>query len=121
MKREKVLESLLVISTGLIVLFFMIKIKWLLLVAIIIGLIGVFWNFLSEKIAWLWLKLSEGLGFITSKIILTIVFYFFLFPIAVISRFFKKQSSLQLKKENKETYFFTRNKIYTKQDFENVW
>ena len=58
MKREKVLETMLVITTGLIVLFIIFKIKWLLIAALIIGVTGVFHNYLSEKIAWLWLKLS---------------------------------------------------------------
>jgi hypothetical protein len=120
MKNQKDKEVLLVISTGLVICFFIFKTVILLYVAIGIGIIGITSSFLSRQIAWAWFKLAEGLGFITSKVLLTVLFYFFLFPIAVISRLFKK-NMLQLKKKNAESYYFQRNQLYQSKDIENPW
>jgi hypothetical protein len=59
------------------------------------------------------------LGNINGKILLSIVFFIFLTPIAFISKLFNKDG-LQLKKTNK-SYYQDRNHQYSAKDFENTW
>ncbi|MDD5528933.1 MAG: hypothetical protein PHX21_02765 [bacterium] len=120
MKREKNLETILVISTGLIVIYSFTHIKSLLIIALLLNIIGLCSNFLAGKINWLWFKIAELLGFITSKVLLSIVFFVFLLPISLLYRLFNRNSTMQLKKTRK-TYYFTRNHKYTPKDLENVW
>lgn len=105
---------------ALVIFFFIFQIKILLSIAVVLGLIGMFSNYLSGKIAWAWMKLAEILGFFTSKILLTIVFFIFLFPIAMLSRVFNKDK-LQLKKKTSDSYYIERNHEFVPKDFENVW
>lgn len=126
--REKELETILTICVGLVVIFFISERqllagthkKALLTVAVLIGAIGLFSNLLTSYVAMAWMKLSEVLGAIMPKIILSIVFFLFLFPVAMLMRLFSKTNLLQLKKE-KDSYYFTRNHTYTAKDLEQIW
>lgn len=121
--REKELETILTICVAMVVIFLVSKQHrhiWL-TISVVLGLIGMFSNYLTSKIAWAWMKLSEGMGAVTSKIILSFIFFVFLFPIAMLSRIFSGKSSLHLKKPAGNSYYFTRNHKFEAKDLENVW
>lgn len=120
MNRIKVLETILVLvlACGVIYWWFG-KNPYLLLAAAIIGVIGLFIPFVAEKIHWAWMKLAEGMGYVMSKVILTIVFVVFLVPISAVSRLFRKKT-VAIKADGK-SYFKERNFTYNKESLENVW
>jgi hypothetical protein len=120
MKREKVLETILVISLGLVALSVFFRVRALIGIAVLVGIVGLFIKPLAERIAWLWMKLAEGLGFVTSRILLSLVFFLVLYPIALLHRLSSK-NHLQLKRSAGDTYYFDRNHRYTPKDFENIW
>ncbi|MBL4624688.1 MAG: hypothetical protein JKY42_06065 [Flavobacteriales bacterium] len=68
-----------------------------------------------------WFKLAEGLGWFNSRVLLTVIFYIFLFPIAMLFKLTGKDN-LQLKshKENDSVYE-KRNHKYEAKDLENTW
>ncbi len=119
MKKEKKLETMLVITVGFLVLYYFFKTNVLLIVALIAGLIGVFSDFLSEKISWLWGKIAHFLGLFNGTIILSLVFFIVLTPIAFLFKLTKKDN-LKLKKQT-GTIYVERNHEYTAEDLENVW
>ncbi len=75
---------------------------------------------LERLIVWIWEKIGLVLGWINTKIILSLVFFIFLTPFGILSRIFTKKSALQLKNDSKTT-FVERNHTYTKKDIENIW
>ncbi|MBL4657985.1 MAG: hypothetical protein JKX73_08295 [Flavobacteriales bacterium] len=119
MERAKVLEAILTIATALVILFFVFEIDILVPIALGLMLVGLLSKWLSAKIIWLWYKLSEVMGFVMSRVILSIVFFLFLFPIAVLYRLFN-QDTLNLKNKGNSTYT-VRNHTYTNSDLENPW
>lgn len=121
--REKELETILTICVALVVVFIFSKQhhKFWLTISVVLGLIGMFSKYLTSKLAWAWIKLSEGMGAVSSRIILSLVFFVFLFPVAMLSRLFGNKNSLQLKKPEGTTYYFTRNHKFEAKDLENVW
>jgi flagellar biosynthesis protein FlhB len=119
MNREKKLESLLIIAAGFIVLFFIFKIKWFLLVAFLVAFLGAMSKLFADAVTWLWFKISEILGWINARILLSVVFFIFLFPMALLMKAFGK-SNIQLKK-NKTSYYSERDHVYKSEDLENVW
>jgi len=120
MTREKALETVLTIAMGLLVLSFVFHTKWLVVGAILLGIVALASKFLAGKIAWLWLKLAEGLGFVMSRVLLAILFFVVLFPVALLSRIGAKDP-LQLKKKAGGTYYADRNHRYEAKDLENIW
>lgn len=67
-----------------------------------------------------WEKLLAGIGFVNSRILLSLIFFVVLLPIALLARIFRKDSLLQLKKNDK-SYFTERNHTYEGKDLENTW
>jgi len=117
MDRQKHLETILVIVLGMIVIYLGTHSKYVLWGAILIGLIGVFIPSLAAHIHWAWMKLSHGMGYVMSKVMLTLVYTLVVLPMSFFS---KKKLSLRLSAK-KESYFKERNYTYKKEDLENVW
>jgi len=119
MKKEKQIQTMLTIAAGFLAFYLFTHHKWLLITAFVIMLIGIFSDFLTEKIALLWLKLAEFLGNINGKILLSILFFFILTPIALLAKLFGNRN-MELKKENK-SHYTVRNHLYTAKDLKNMW
>lgn len=122
MKRERTLETMLVITVGLLVLFLIFKKPWLLTASVVIGLIGVFSNFLSEKITLGWTKFAEVLGRINATVLLSVVFFIFVTPIAFLRKIISKNDALHLRDARKAVSIYEeRNHTYEAKDLENTW
>lgn len=119
MKKTEDLKSLLVIVIGFCTLGLMFKNNKLILLGLAIGIAGLASGLALKGIIWVWTKIAEVLGYINSRILLSAIFYIFLFPIALLSRLGKK-NTLHLKKEP-GSIFTERNHKYTAADLENVW
>ncbi|TDB61363.1 SxtJ family membrane protein [Arundinibacter roseus] len=115
-------KAQLVIVTGLVVIYFIFgsRFPYLLYAAGAVGVISIAVPFLGDLIVKGWYKLAEILGAINGRILLSIIFFLILFPIAVLSRMGRK-NPLSLKKEKSGSAFTERNHLYTAKDLEQVW
>lgn len=126
MKREKVLETILVLVLALGIAYWFVRDSsprlgaYLMLAAGILAFIGLFIPALARGIHEGWMKLAELIGFVMSKVLLTLVFTIFVIPLAFLSRIFGRKATVKLKKEGK-TYFTDRSYTYTAESMENVW
>jgi hypothetical protein len=121
--REKDLETILTICVFLVIFFLIGKQhhKYFLTLSVILGLIGMFSKYLTARISRAWWKLSELMGAVTSRVILAIVFFVFLVPIALLSRMSSKKDNLQLKRTTGDSYYTVRNHVFEAKDLENGW
>jgi ABC-type multidrug transport system fused ATPase/permease subunit len=119
-EKEKVLENNLVIAGGLLVFYFVFDIKLLIVIALAVIILTVLSDFIAGKISWVWMKLAEVLGYINSKILLSVIFYVVLFPIAMIYRLLSKDT-MTLKRTKLESMFVDRNKTYSAEDLKDLW
>jgi Saxitoxin biosynthesis operon protein SxtJ len=119
MKRERNLETMLVISVGFLVIYYFTKTNAFLIIALVSGLIGVFSNYLSGKINWVWTKIAHILGLINGSILLSVIFFIILTPIAFLFKLTKKDN-LKLHKQSGSIYV-DRNHTYVAEDLQNVW
>jgi hypothetical protein len=117
--KDKHLGTMLIFAIVLIILYLVNKHVYFLYGALLAGGIGILIPSLSRLIHNLWMKLAEMLGFVMNKVILGIVFFIFLVPVALLSRLFRK-NPLKVKK-NTTTYFSDRNFTYTKKSLEQLW
>lgn len=109
----------LVIVTGFVILYILFKSASLLYISAALGIVFLFVPVVGNIIITGWYKLSEILGWLSSRIILSVVFYLFLFPIASLSKLFSRDP---LNRRNSESSLFSeRNHKYQKEDLENVW
>ncbi len=125
MNRQKHLETILVLVLALGIFYWFSHEKkpelgkYLLLSALVLGLIGVFIPVLADKIHWAWMKLAHVMGWVMSKVILTLVFFVFLLPMALLVRAFGKTGVKM--KPGGDSHYKTRDFVYDKASLENVW
>ena len=110
------LKTILTICIGFLIIFLIQNSIVFLYLALILGLIGLTSNFLSEKIERIWFKIGQLLGYIIPNLVLSIIFYFLLFPISLISKFFKKEDLLKLN-QNYDSTFIKVNKEFDADSF----
>lgn len=119
MQQQDRFKTILVIVTGLLALAWIFDIPILGRISLAIGAISVFIPAAARAIEWGWLKLALALGWINSRILLSVIYFAFLLPIAWVSRLFTKDP-LALKNK-RASLFVTRDHLYTGKDLENIW
>ena len=122
MKSEEInkYKTILIIVVGMLVIYIITKYQWALYVGLIIGLVSGFSEFMANKINFIWLKIGVILSYIVPNIILTIIYYVFLTPIALLSRIFGEKNPLNLK-NTKDSLFKVRNTRFESESFEYPW
>ncbi len=113
-------KAQLVIVTGMLVLYFIFKGVWFLYIGTFVGVVSIAIPSVGNLIVKGWYKLAEILGAINGRILLSLVFFLILFPVALLARIGAK-NPLSLKNENRKTAFSDRNHTYTSKDLDNVW
>ena len=118
MKRKHV-ETILVIAAFLLILARINKSWNFVYAAVILLILGFSWKWFRENLHWLWMMLAEAMGFVSGKILLSVVFIIIVIPL---SFFAKLRGKLSMKlKPGGESYFIIRNHRFTKEDLENPW
>lgn len=113
-------QTILVITLGMIVVYLALQVKWAITAALVVGVAGLLSDTLAEKIDWLWMKLTWVLSMIVPNILLSVVFYVFLTPIAIFSRIFGEKNPLSIK-NTVPTLFKDHGKPFDKASFEKPW
>jgi len=126
-------ETVLVITVGLLVLHVIFKNKVFLYCALGIGVAGVLSFYLSEKIHWVWNRLSVLLAAVSNRVLLGVVFFLVLTPMALIRRL-GKRDGLRRKLDRRPrqrgadgpagdaaSNFSRREHVFERGDLENTW
>ncbi len=119
-KTVKDIETIGVISAGFIVLYFVFKFNLFLYIALSLLVLGLASALFAKLLTKSWYKLAELLGFISSRILLSGVYFLILFPLAMLYRLFNKDPLL-LKKNTDSSLYSERNHVYTAEELENPW
>jgi len=83
-------------------------------------LVALFVKPLARAVSRAWMRFAELLGTFNSRLILSLVFFLFLTPLALLYRLFNK-NPLALKAGQGGSLFVTRDHVYSKADFEKMW
>lgn len=121
MDRIDILKTINVLTLALLISYLLFSAHWLLWIACLLVLGNVFESRITAWIAKYWIKFAHYFGIINSKVILSIIFFLVLTPVAFIYRFFNKDMVEHFKVNGKMSYFDNINKPYKKSDFEKVW
>lgn len=119
MDKSKQSETLVVIMTGLLVVYWFKRSEGWLLAAGLLGIVAVLVPAVAGAIHWGWMKLSVLLGDLSGKILLSVVWLFVLVPLSFFAR---RMGKLGLRmKAGGDTYFTARNHTYSKEDLVHPW
>lgn len=90
---------------------------WIVGTLIVLSLVS---SYCARKIHEYWMGLGTLLGYIVPPVLLTVIFFFILFPVALLSKIFGEKDPLQLKNK-KSTTFKSVSKTYDTASFEKPW
>ncbi len=121
MSVQKELGTIAVISIGFLMLFFVFKNEYLLVISGGIAFSGFLFSKIRKLIVKYWLWLGRILGFVNSRILLSLIFFLLLTPLALLKRLFSQDKFYIKRKKGKQSYFRDRNHTFTKEDFEQLW
>jgi hypothetical protein len=117
MKWQAKHTSLLVIAIGFAIFYLIFRKEWMLtpigvcFIGFLIGPVGDFTHII-------WMQLAKLLGYINSRILLSVIFFLFLTPIALLMRLFGKTQFVK-KAGAQQSLFVTRNHLYNRPDLQN--
>jgi len=110
-------KTILVLCAGLALIGWRFHHSCLIIAAAVLLLSGLISTYLLQKITDAWLWIGEKTGAVMSRVILSIVFVFFLTPIAILYRTFGGKQ----RRVKTDTYFKERNHTYTAADLEKIF
>ncbi|PIO48494.1 MAG: hypothetical protein CMR00_04130 [[Chlorobium] sp. 445] len=113
-------KSELAIVVGFLVLFVIFQKMWLLYLACGLGVVFLGSENLSRFILAVWFKFAQAIGYINTRLLLSLVYVGVLWPVALLRRL-TQPDPLWLKAPPRETMFKTLERSYEKKDFEKLW
>jgi hypothetical protein len=120
--KEQTKDFGMVISLACLFVAYVTHEKWALQLSILLLLINIVYSPVYKPFASVWFSLSELIGGVVSKLILTLVFALLVIPIGVLRRALGKDS-LQLKKWKKDgsSVFKVRDHAYGPEDMDKPY
>lgn len=125
MEKSRAAETILTITLGFLVLFLIIYWRsgnehfWMLYTAGAIGILGLLSKWLRIQIHIFWFWFADKLGYVMSRVVLSIIFVLVVLPFGSVARIFRKD--LMFLKGGKESYYIQRKHRYSSEDLENPW
>lgn len=115
--RYKASESILAIVAGLILAYFLFDTgEIVLLIALIVALLSILIPPFATMLHYAWFYLGTALGYVVAPVVLSIVYFVFLTPIAQLKKLFHRPSST-----NRNSAWVEINKTYSPNDFDDLW
>ena len=118
-KSNPYLTSLTIVF-GLLFLNIFFENKTLLYVTISISGLSIFWLKFSILIERYWFKIAYLLSQIVPNILLTLIFFFLLTPLSILSKIFGSKTNFK-SINNDSTVYKLINKSFDKKSFERTW
>ena len=125
MDKKRAFETILTISLGFMVIFLVIRWRsgnehyWLLYTSAAVGVLGLFWKWLRVQIHIFWFWLADKLGYVMSRLVLSVIFFLIVIPFGSLARLFRKD--VMYLKRGRESYFRKRKHLFGVEDLENPW
>jgi len=119
-KPARAKETVLVITVGFMVLYLVFRSKIFIDISLAIGAAGILSNYLSERIDWVWSKLSAVLAVVSNTVLLTLVFILVLTPMAVVRRLRRKDAMTRFD-PSAASNFVARDHRFVPKDLEQTW
>lgn len=119
MKRQ--FETILTVSLAFVVAYLLTRGEhtWMLYASLAVGIPGMFSAGFRMALDKIWFWLAEKIGYVVSRVLLSISFFLIVVPFGLLSRLFRKD--LMHMKGGKKSYFIERRHQFTLKDLDNPW
>jgi hypothetical protein len=113
-------KAQLTIVTGMVILSLLFNQRVFLYAAGGLGVIFLSMPATGTVLVGWWIKLGHALGWVNTRILLTIVYVCFLLPLSMLFKLLSR-NPLQLKLEKSNTFYRDRKHTYTAKDLQDMW
>lgn len=113
-------RTVLTLTSALLIVYLITGWQWAILGGVLLGIAGIFSRKFSRLIHSGWMKIAYLLSLIIPKVLLTLIFYLVLLPVALLSKIFRKEASLKLE-NHPGSMFKDLDKTFTKEDLKKPW
>ena len=120
-EKLQVYQTILVLCLATLLAFWYWENSVLLYLAIGLLFIGIAIYPAARLIHLVWMKFAHILGWVNTRILLGLIFFLALWPLAAIRQLFKQAVIERKPDPTVNTYFHTREKQLTTDDFERLW
>jgi hypothetical protein len=121
MSNDQCSKTLSSVALVLVIGRYLFKSELLLHLGLGLLFLAVFPNPLSRAIARAWLALSEILGLVNSKIILTVIYCVVLVPVSFCYRKLNRKTVDYFAGRNVDSFFLAADRSYSPDSFEKTW
>jgi predicted membrane protein len=121
MDKTEVSKTINALSLACLIGHFIFDMQWLIVIAAVLLTLNAAESRLAVLIARGWMKFGMYMGKVLSALILAILFYLFLLPLAFAFRLFNKKAVNHFTTDQKPTCFEDVNRTYSKELFEKLW
>jgi len=121
MDRTDILKTVTVLVLALLIAHLIFGARWLLWLAVLLCLGNAFESRATAAVARYWMRFARMLGSVNSRILLTLLFYLVLTPLAFLYRIFNRDKAAHFLENRKTSYFEEVRKTYGPEDFEKLW
>ena len=104
-------KTVLTITVGFLIVYLITSWSWAIITSVIVGILGLFSGRIAGVINSLWMKLTLVLSYIIPNVIMALIYYVILVPIALLSRIVNRDDDMQLKNSGESTYVDINRKI----------
>lgn len=119
MKLSQAHKSLIVICLGIALCYFKVHSLYLIIGSVALLILGASIKPFRELLHRLWMGLAKVMGWVMQPLVLGVLFFLILTPMAVLQRLFSKENYFADVKS--KTTFKTINKTFQPEHFENPW
>jgi hypothetical protein len=113
-------QTVLTITIGFLAIGLLLDKSWASMVALWVGTLGLLSSYLAIRIEQIWHHIAKILSYMIPNILMTLLFYLFLLPIALLNRVFSRKNALQLNNPG-ATVWISNSKIFDAKSMENPW
>lgn len=114
-------KTLTSIALMLMIGYYLFKIALLLHIVLVLLFLVAFPNRVSRIMTKCWLKFSEIIGHINSRIILTLIYFVVLVPVSFCYRRFNRKIVEYFAGQKLDSFFLDSNRTYGRKMFEKTW
>lgn len=119
--REKDLETIAVLAAASLVFYYVFGKEGFVLAALLLLFTGLFFKSAAAGISSFWLKFAELLGAFNTRLLLGLVYFVVLTPIAVAFRKFTRKHANSPRQASDKSYFTVREHTFIAADLEKMW
>ena len=112
--------TVLTIVFGILVINIFLDLNSLLYISIVLAGVSIFSRSFTNLAERIWFKIAYLLSKIIPNILLSVVFYFLLTPLSILSKIFNSKTNFKTV-NNSKTVFKNLNKNFNKESFEKTW